>query len=125
MGVMPCYNVAPDHLTSEIVCLDIFNSAIMEITEMLCLNGVKLQELSIDWPKCSQQPMNMIEEMQEGLSHLKFLCLTVQSLNIDFPNTKMSKCYDHFDFLAVSGLCFFVTVRLSTLDGDKENTSMV
>lgn len=44
--------------------------------------GLPLQELSIDWPKCSQQPMNMIEEMQEGLSHLKFLCLTVQSVQL-------------------------------------------
>ncbi|XP_045106181.1 uncharacterized protein LOC123501421 [Portunus trituberculatus] len=60
--------------------------------------GLPLQELSIDWPKCSQQPMNMIEEMQEGLSHLKFLCLTVQSLN-SVINQFLKQCHIPFRLL--------------------------
>ncbi|KAK8383360.1 hypothetical protein O3P69_019023 [Scylla paramamosain] len=60
--------------------------------------GLPLQELSIDWPKCSQQPMNMIEEMQEGLSHLKFLCLTVQLLN-NVVNQFLRQCHIPFRLL--------------------------
>lgn len=42
--------------------------------------GLLLQELTLDWPRCHLQPAGMIEEMQEGVSRLKFLCLTCQTM---------------------------------------------
>lgn len=55
-----------------------------------------LQELSIDWPKGSQQPITMIEEMQTGLCHLKFLCLYIEksfgNMTTKFLNQVLNQC---------------------------------